>query len=198
MTFLTLELDSLQGHKRTQDIRRAQQIIQYLERIVECTRKRAQGGREKGSFNLITEIDAVVNLLSYQASNESVALIWEPPATAWPYAGEPMHFNQVMTILITNAVEAYKGVGGNPRRVVISVERGTQQIVIRITDWGKGIAKQQRQNLFKSFSSTKKTGMGLGLFIARQTIEKNLSGSISLAATNDRTEFIIQLPRTDK
>ncbi len=62
-----------------------------------------------------------------------------------------------------------------------------------ISDWGMGIKKSERRHFFEPFRTTKKLGLGLGLFIARQMVETNFSGTITLSPRSDATEFIITL-----
>ena len=67
-------------------------------------------------------------------------------------------------------------------------------IAIRISDWGKGIPESRRKKLFTVHHSTKKSGLGLGLYIAKQIVEMQFLGTIVLRPVSDHTEFIVKLP----
>ncbi|MEL6765006.1 MAG: HAMP domain-containing sensor histidine kinase, partial [Cyanobacteria bacterium J06607_6] len=71
------------------------------------------------------------------------------------------------------------------------------QAVIRIQDNGLGIEKGQQSKVFDYFFTTKPVGQGtgLGLAIARQIVEDNHGGKLSLDQNLEQgAAFIIQLP----
>jgi signal transduction histidine kinase len=72
---------------------------------------------------------------------------------------------------------------------------------IAVRDWGPGIPAAGRARIFERFArlDLRKPGSGLGLAIARQVAELH-AGSLVLspAATDARTEFILQFPAADQ
>jgi signal transduction histidine kinase len=195
LTALTLEIEGLQSQQNSQAIARAKEITGYLEEIVDSTRTRLHGGTQKQTFNIIRKTTEVITFLSYKAAKAKVEIDWRPPDGTWRYSGDPTCYSQVIAIIMSNAIDAYGGATDHKaKRLGVSVTRGKTHITIVISDWGKGISKSQRKYLFKPFHTTKKTGLGIGLFIAKQTIVINFSGTITLNPRSDHTEFIIKLP----
>ncbi|HSX01983.1 MAG TPA: HAMP domain-containing sensor histidine kinase [Candidatus Saccharimonadia bacterium] len=196
LTALTLEIEGLHSEQHSQAITRAGQIIGYLEKIVDSTRERLRGDTKKQSFDIIRKTNEVVTFLHYKAAKRGVTIEWQPPAQSWSYVGDPTCFCQVVATIISNAIDAYGPASAalsQPRRVVVVMQRDEAFITIRVSDWGKGISKSERKNLFKPFHSTKKSGLGLGLYIAQQTVETQFLGSVTLNPQSDHTEFIIKL-----
>jgi len=204
LTALTLEIEGLQSQQNSDAITRAKEITGYLEELVESTRARLHGDTKKQTFDIIRQTNEVVTFLDYKATKAKVAIDWKPPAEVWNYTGDSTCFSQVIAIIVSNAIDAYgKPVAHQPahteaNRLSIAMQRNKSYITIIISDWGKGIAKNQRKHLFKPFHTTKKTGLGIGLFIARQTVVINFGGDIMLNARSDHTEFIIKLPAQNK
>ncbi len=198
LTALTLEIEGLKSKAHSKAVARAQEIISYLEGVVDSTRERLHGGAQMRTFTLARKIDEVVAFLQTKATKTNVAIIWEPPTSLWKHKGDPDSLSQAIAIIMNNAIDAYgaepTAASAKPRQVVISLERNNRQIIIKIGDWGKGISKSQRRHLFKPFHGTKSTGLGIGLFIAKQTIETQFTGTITLNTRSDHTEFIIKLP----
>jgi len=197
LTALTLEIEGLQSKQNSAAIARAREITGYLEEIVNSTRSRLQGTTQNQTFNIIQKTTDVVHFLGYKAAKAKVAIDWEPGKRSWKYMGDSTCYSQVIAIIMSNAIDAY-GNGVEKRsevkRLSVTMKRDKKQIVTVISDWGKGISKSQRKHLFKPFHTTKKTGLGIGLFIARQTVAINFGGTIILNPRSDHTEFIIKLP----
>jgi signal transduction histidine kinase len=67
-------------------------------------------------------------------------------------------------------------------------------VTIRVADTGVGMDVEALDRVFEPYFSTKTTGTGLGLPIARRNIELN-NGTVSVASEKDRgTTVTIKLP----
>jgi signal transduction histidine kinase len=194
LTALTLEIENLQNKQNTDTIAHAREIMEYLEDVVDSARDRLHGGVQKQRFNVIEKIDKVTVLLAYKASRAGVSIDWRPRLRRLDYEGDIACFSQIVAIILSNAIDSYQDTTTDVRRVEISVKLDAKNITISVGDWGRGIAKSQQKSLFKPFNTTKKSGLGIGLFIARQTIVNNFGGSITLNPKSDHTEFVIKLP----
>jgi len=86
----------------------------------------------------------------------------------------PSEIKRVITNIINNAVEAMNISGG---LVTLNLKKSDAQIVIEIADNGAGIPKETLDALFARGFTTKKTGSGLGLFHAKETLTQ-LGGNI--------------------
>jgi len=203
LTALTLEIDGLHSKQNSAAMARAKEITGYLEEMVDNTRSRLHGGTQEQTFNIVRTTNEVISFLGYKAAKAKVTIDWHPPARSWTYTGDPTCFSQVIAVIISNAIDAYSDTSSTskarvqPKRLSVSMQRDDHHITIIISDWGKGISKSQRKYLFKPFHTTKKTGLGIGLFIAQQTVITNFGGSITLNPNSDHTEFIIKLPVRD-
>ena len=105
----------------------------------------------------------------------------------------PTLFDWVIENLLKNALDAMDGKG--QIGVQISQERD-QQILIDVSDTGKGIPKSRFTTVFEPGYSTKKRGWGLGLSLSRRIIENYHSGKIYVAnsAVDQGTTFRVVLP----
>lgn len=94
--------------------------------------------------------------------------------------------------LMLNAVEATEG--NTPVTVEVGENGGP---FIRVKDEGCGIPEAFVQHvLFKPFTSTKKQGMGIGLYQSRQIVEAH-GGRIEVESRIDQgSEFTVWLPKT--
>jgi signal transduction histidine kinase len=97
---------------------------------------------------------------------------------------------EAISNLVTNALEAIHDGG----RITIKVTEVGNEFHIEVHDDGPGIDKK-RLNLFEPFNTTKKDGLGLGLFIVKRNIETH-GGAVSFIPKDKGACFRIELPRS--
>lgn len=109
---------------------------------------------------------------------------------------DPIQVQQVVVNLVRNALEA---LGEQPgAAIVLSAVPGpgTSLVTVSIADNGPGIAPEIADQLFRPFTSSKSSGMGLGLSIC-QTIVEAHGGTIKAErATPSGTRFVFTLRQT--
>ena len=94
--------------------------------------------------------------------------------------------------LLRNAAQAMGGEG----TIVLQTRNGDVPPQIRIVDHGPGIPEGVLPHLFEPFHTTKESGTGLGLFIAKQAVEAH-GGTLTHAPTpGGGATFVIQLQAT--
>ncbi|MGV6829092.1 MAG: sensor histidine kinase [Flavobacteriales bacterium] len=76
--------------------------------------------------------------------------------------------------LVKNAIDAMKGKG----KITISISTQSKNVLIKISDTGKGIEKKDFTKIFTPGFTTKKRGWGLGLSLAKRIIEDYHKGKI--------------------
>jgi K+-sensing histidine kinase KdpD len=96
----------------------------------------------------------------------------------------PVQLQQVIINLVMNAIEAMLDV--NARRRVLAVhakKHGTDAVLVRIRDSGRGLDPRQRKRVFEPFYTTKPDGLGMGLTVSRTIVEAH--GGRLWASAND-------------
>ena len=102
-------------------------------------------------------------------------------------------FEWVIENLCKNAVDALEGRSG---RIDIYVMQKEQTVVIDLVDTGKGIRQKDMKNVFRPGFTTKQRGWGLGLSLARRSVEEYHHGKIFVkqSEVGQGTTFRIILP----
>ncbi len=105
-------------------------------------------------------------------------------------------FSKAIDNLLSNAIKYSE----YDKNIWVSLLKDKNKILIKVRDEGPGISPDERKNLFSKFSklSAKPTGgensTGLGLYIAKDIVEKH-NGEIEVETElNKGTTFIIKLP----
>jgi two-component system OmpR family sensor kinase/two-component system sensor histidine kinase BaeS len=111
--------------------------------------------------------------------------------------GDPERLTQVVTNLLTNAVQ-YNQAHGEVR---VTVGEGGGTVVLTITDTGPGIAAEDLAYIFDRFfradkSRTNSSGnAGLGLAISKAIVEAH-GGTIEVSSQLEQgTNFTVRLPQ---
>lgn len=103
----------------------------------------------------------------------------------------PPLFDWVIENLLKNALDAMEGRGS----IDLNIKDEPQQIIIDVSDNGKGISAGNIRRVFDPGFTTKKRGWGLGLALAKRIIELYHDGKIFVKSSDENhgTTFRIEL-----
>lgn len=105
--------------------------------------------------------------------------------------GNAIHFEEIFFNLIRNAGQAMEGKGGD---ITIKGTADDHWVYISVQDTGPGIAKENQKSVFEPFYTTKKEGMGMGLYIINN-IAKTFGGRLELESElGEGSKFTVVLP----
>jgi signal transduction histidine kinase len=111
--------------------------------------------------------------------------------------GVEIQLRQVISNLVTNAVEALRSSTGPRRLRIETMVQGDQTMTITVEDSGPGIAAGDFDKIFRPFYTTKKDGMGMGLSICRSIVEAH-RGHLTVASNEKQgAAFRIVLPYSE-
>lgn len=104
---------------------------------------------------------------------------------------DPVMLRQVFHSLLSNASEAMQP--GGQCRILLAPSR-PNQVQVDIADTGPGIAQSLVSSVMRPFVTSKPQGLGLGLPLAKQLVER-FGGSFSLRSSPEGTTVSVTLPR---
>lgn len=185
-----LEQHHLSPEKRKQYVRIAIEELDRAEAIITDYLTFAKPAPESiEKLNVKTEIERVIDLLRPLANMNSV----EVKTTLAPFTiiGEREKFRQCLLNIMKNAIEAMPN--GGVLQIYVSIEK--QHVLIRITDTGIGMTKEQIERLGEPYFTTKGIkGTGLGMMVVYRIIE-SMNGTIHIKSEIHKgTEVSIYLP----
>ena len=140
-------------------------------------------------------IDEVIALLSarFKECGIFVSKNYLPQAPA--IYGDRSQLKQLFLNIFLNSHEAMKNGGGISADLTIGKDGDEiKKVIIKITDTGAGIEKDNMQHVFEPFFTTKEKGTGLGLSICKRMIS-NHGGKIFLDSIDKLgTTVTVELP----
>ncbi len=150
---------------------------------------------DRHTLELPNVIEAVLSNLQAIADSAGVEIVTEIPADCMPVQADAQLLQVALQQLVDNAI---KYGAGAPVRITASHQENG--ISIAVHDGGPGIPAEVMPNLFQRFSRSGESlnaeprGLGMGLVIARELIERQ-DGTISVTSTCDQgSVFTIWMP----
>ncbi len=146
-------------------------------------------------------IDSTLELLEVDLARAGVTITRTESYEAW-VRGDAEQLQQLLTNLVLNAMQAMDGQAElREIRIGVDVEKDDQTatraaLVLTVTDSGPGLPEALDGRLFTPFATTKPTGTGLGLVVARSIVEDHGGTIVGTTRTDGRrgAVFTVSLP----
>jgi signal transduction histidine kinase len=110
-------------------------------------------------------------LVSHDTNAKRIELDVELPADACIVVGDQVLLQQVLVNLIMNGIESMADTPPGRRRITVQCQAIEEKAVVSVRDGGTGLPAKVNGQLFEPFVTTKTTGMGIGLTIARSIVD---------------------------
>ena len=119
-----------------------------------------------------------------------IEVVVEVPTSLAPLILDRMLMQRALTNIIENALHAMPGEG----RLTIEVDPRGDRVALRVSDTGVGLEPDALARIFEPYFSTKVTGTGLGMAIAKRNVALN-DGTIEVSSQPGQgTRVTITLP----
>jgi len=158
------------------------------------TQTRDISAQERTRFDPVPVIEEAVLLLSYDLRRASCRLEFRPPERPIELLGSPGLLSQVVTNLVTNAVDALPDGGGT---ITLTLSEGAGAACLVVQDTGSGIPAELLDRVFEPMFTTKPLGQGtgLGLSIVHDLVTGRFGGTVAVTSeAGVGTTFTITLP----
>lgn len=176
------------------DISNTMQLLQQMSGTINDFRNFFSQEKTLQPFEVNEAIRRSINFMlpSLKCSNISVSYEEQPEITTEGYPGE---YTQAVLNILTNAKDVLLERGIAKPCITVRVFRENNRSVVTISDNGGGIPDDLLPKIFDPYFTTKhkSTGTGIGLFMSKMIIEKNMHGRLTARNIVDGAEFRIEL-----
>lgn len=208
------QIDNTDVQKR---LNKAQEVIRYMSQTVEDFRRLFRVSHTKEKFSLLQSTIAALKIFDAQLRSRDIEThfsfheknsvpreisLEENPETypSVEVIGFSSEYQQVVMNLLSNARDAIL-----ERKKMESTFHGELSLSIEVTgntakliveDNGQGIPRELGDKIFDAYFTTKDTdaGTGIGLYMSRTIVEKNLGGRIYFDDIPQGARFTLEIP----
>jgi len=169
-------------------------ILDHMVQTMDVFRGFYRPDKEKKVFNIKDSIDQALAFIAPALSFHSIAveLDVDPGLTAFGY---PKEYAQVLLNILANSRDAFKARETENARIIIRVYAENGKSVVTITDNAGGIPETIIGKIFDFYFTTNESsgGTGIGLYMSKNIIEKNMGGTLTAANTGSGAQFRIEV-----
>lgn len=169
-------------------------IINFMSQTIDDFRNFFRSDKVKQNFNVSQTVHKAISFVEANYKNKNIEIIVDAEKEVF-INGYSNEYAQVVINLLNNAKD-------------ILIERNIENPVIRVTlksldfksvltvsDNGGGIPEEIIEKIYEPYFTTKEQGKGtgIGLYMSKTIIEKNMQGKLTSKNNNEGAEFKIEI-----
>ncbi|MBF0344432.1 MAG: MEDS domain-containing protein [Nitrospirae bacterium] len=182
-------------------IGRSMQQIKFMSKTIDNFRNFLNPSKLKSEFDVKMLIEEILSMFSdiFRRENISLTLTEENEAGTYIVTGYRNELMQVILNIINNAKDAILNKVLSERNnngvIVIVLKKEQDKVMLKIRDNGGGIPEDIIDKIFEPYFTTKSSdkGSGIGLYLSKTIIEKNMDGKLTVCNLDEGAEFMIEI-----
>jgi signal transduction histidine kinase len=169
------------------DNQRAANIIRSLRSVF------AEEKLVSAKVDIAELIDLVLTIARPEIAKQNIQMVLRLEDKLFVTANKG-ELQQVLLNLVNNAIDALKSSEKSNKQITIRGEHNSSSVQISISDNGSGIDEKVQAHIFELLSTTKGSGMGIGLWLCKHIVMRH-GGSIWFESAPEKgTTFFVSLP----
>lgn len=177
-----------------QDIQTIMEIIQFMSATIDDFRTFFRQDREKRPFSVEDTVRKSLVYMSARLGQHGVTVKTEKVEDS-ELVGFASEYIQVLLNIISNAVDVL--VKNKTPQPSIKIWIGKQDgcSLVAISDNGGGVPEELMERIFDPYFSTKTSGegTGIGLFMAKNIVEKAMEGTLTVVNITNGAQFRVMI-----
>lgn len=169
-------------------------LVDHMSQTIDVFRDFYRPEKERTIFYLGEAIDQALTFIkpAFHLDSIEVDITADPLLAAYGY---PKEYAQVLLNILSNAREALTEKGIEHPRVTLRAAAENGKAVVTATDNAGGIPDASLARIFDLYFTTRESigGTGIGLYMSKNIIEKNMGGKLGVRNIGNGAEFRIEL-----
>jgi signal transduction histidine kinase len=186
------EFDKINKNMIFDSIHDSNKLLSYMSNTIDDFRMYFKPDKEKVKFSLQKVCNDAISLMkgTFKELDINLEKNFETDAIV---EGYPREFSQVILNLLMNAKDMFLDRNIKNARIEFLISKRGKETYIIVRDNAGGVDPENLDKVFEPYFSTKKSNdnTGLGLFMSKMIIEKNMDGRLSVFNVPNGAEFNI-------
>ena len=169
-------------------------ILQQISDTVDDFRTFFNHDSEPTTFSVNDAVSRSLNFVNPSLKSKGIKAVCDEQSDIYR-TGYPNEYAQALLNIIINARDALLELQVNKPLISIRITEENGRSVVTILDNGGGIAEDIMPKIFDPYFTTRVqgNGTGIGLYMSKMIIEKNMNGCLSVQNVNGGAEFRIEV-----
>jgi C4-dicarboxylate-specific signal transduction histidine kinase len=191
---LSYELGTFNQQLLDSNIAKVMEILEHMSQTIADFQGFSAPDKEKSVFRVNPVVAKMVSLV--RGNFLELGITVELDNSGEPQInGYPNEYGQVLLNLLANAKDALREKGTSGALITVRTWTDDGRAVLTITDNAGGIEENILVKIFDPYFTTKESakGTGIGLFMSKTIIEKNMGGRLTVRNVVGGAEFSIEV-----
>jgi signal transduction histidine kinase len=189
-------IKALDENTMNQKLQEADKVLDFMSHTIDDFRNFFMPKKEKEEFYLNKVVDVVINIVSSTLKNYDIRLEIniDEKIVLKTYLNE---YEQVLLNIINNAKDVLIEKRVEKPYIKIRAQEEVNHIILTIEDNGGGVLVEPKGKIFEPYFTTKENsnGTGIGLYMSKIIVEKNMKGKLRVKNTKEGAKFAIIIPK---
>jgi signal transduction histidine kinase len=193
------EREILQSDELSKKLREMENSIQYMSRTIDDFMHFYHPNKEKAIFSVSKVIEHALEITHPMLNKANIDIHFKS-SEGFYVNGYMNEYIQVLVSILTNAKDTLVDREIKNSYIQLNLFESNKSIMLKISDNAGGIEKENMHRIFDPYFTTKhkSMGTGLGLYISKMIIEKNMNGILSVENGKDGAIFSITMEKADE
>lgn len=175
------------------DVEHVRRLLERMSTTIDDFRDFFRPDREETQFDVADAAKQAVFVIEATLKNNHIDLVvdTQPGLSVTGFHGQ---YAQAVLNLLVNAKEAILERKAGNGQIRLALEEREGNAVLTVDDNGGGIPEAVLPRLFDPYFTTKEQGSGIGLYMVKMIIERNMHGTVAAANIEDGARFTLCVP----
>jgi signal transduction histidine kinase len=169
-------------------------LVDHMAQTINVFRDFYRPDKECTEFIIKEAIDRTLSFITPALRFDAIEIDFDgdPQLSA---IGYPKEYAQVLLNILSNAREAFKERKVEKPRIRIAAAAENGKAIVTVTDNAGGIPAASIDRIFNLYFTTRESsgGTGIGLYLSKNIVEKNMGGKLNVKNTECGAQFRIEL-----
>jgi len=183
--FILMNIEEKDKEKHHEEkLEEAEEQLEFMSQTINDFRNFYAPNKVKELFSLAEESQKVLDFISFEEIDLELNIVKD--IEILNYKNE---YKQVLLNLLTNARDVLLERKIDVPKIIIEIDTSR----VQVSDNAGGIKEKNIEKIFEPYFTTKENGLGIGLYMSKMIVEKNMGGKIEVYNAKDGAVFSLML-----